>query len=415
MGDWLRNMASFFSPWRKQNRNEPVSPMVAEGMHMPPQSSSDMSLTNVSCDRQEEPFVAPPYEQYRRVGTHNGRQTYRAGNLGMPHPDAGDPRSSTPVPHNGLMGSDGQGRVTRPTAPPGWDDGAPVFPSPARRPHKEPMRYNGKGDWNDYLGHFIAVAEWNQWTRQECGLQLACCLVDDAREVLGSLPYDKQGDFECRRAALERRFSPPGRESRYSLELMNRTIRAGEDMAAYGHELRRLASRAYPDQAIDERFLIDLFVKGLPSKDIKRHVHMAHPLTLARAVDAAIAWEAFEEPEMARPERQRKPRDMAVAAVQPPIQSATNATSAKAESNDSLKSALESMAKTLTGLEQRLQKMEQTGPANRPRPSGTSRPRLADLECYFCHERGHLLRNCPKKLQAEQAGAQPVSAVDLNC
>jgi hypothetical protein len=277
------------------------------------------------------------------------------------------------------------------------------------------MRYTGKGDWNDYLGHFIAVAEWNQWSVQECGLQLACCLVDEAREVLGSLPYDSQADFGCLTAALERRFSPPGRESRYSLELMNRTLRAGEDMAAYGHELRRLASRAYPDHAIDERFLIDLFVKGLPGKDLKRHVHMAHPQTLARAVDAAIAWEAFEEPEVPRVEKPRKPRDLPVAAVQTASkQAAGGARVAEGTGTDDiLKSALDGVAKTLAGLEERLRKMEQA--SSLPRLQSTSpRTRLADLECFYCHELGHIARNCEKKAQAGQASTRPAPAKPLN-
>ena len=383
--------------------------MVNEDVRIPQGSGSDMSLTNMYPPR-DEPFVTPSYQRYRYMGAHNGRQAHQPGLNGY----GSMPRTSTPVQNNGIGGHVAPERVVRPQAPAEWDLGSPAYQTLPRRPHKEPMRYNGKADWNDYLGHFIAVAEWNQWSKHECGLQLACCLVDDAREVLGSLPYDRQADFDSLRAALERRFSPPGRESRYSLELMNRTIRPGEDMAAYGHELRRLASRAYPEYAVDERFLIDLFVKGLPNKDIKRHVHMAHPSTLAGAVDAAIAWEAFEEPEVVKPDRPRKPRDMPVVAVQPPKAVADSSVTSKSDNCDGLKTTLEAMTKTLSGLEQRLQKMEQAASASRPRPSGAGYNRLADLECYFCHEKGHVSRTCVKKAQAREANPQGAAPEALN-
>ena len=42
----------------------------------------------------------------------------------------------------------------------------------SHRKQKEPMRYNGKGDWDDYLSHFNAVARWNGWSEVECGMQL---------------------------------------------------------------------------------------------------------------------------------------------------------------------------------------------------------------------------------------------------
>lgn len=401
--------------------------MVAEDVRSPQPAGSDMSLTGVqpqSYEGYDEPYMIPPYQQYRRFGYHYGRPVQPGvlnDNVGMPAPymNASIPRTSTPVQTNGMGDRDVPSGIARPQAPTVRDEGtqAQAYPSLPRRPHKEPMRYNGKSDWTDYLGHFIAVAEWNQWSKHECGLQLACCLVDDAREVLGSLPHERQADFVSLTAALERRFSPPGRESRYSLELMNRTIRPGEDMAAYGHELRRLASRAYPDQALDERFLIDLFLKGLPNKDIKRHVHMAHPLSLAQAVDAAIAWEAFEEPEGSRVDRPRKPRDTPVAAIQPPKQTQTNAPNDVKREDESLKLTLEAMTRTLTGLEQRLQKMEEAALATKPGPSGIAKGRLADIECFFCHERGHLSRNCVKKAQAKQterAQVRPAAGEPLN-
>ena len=35
--------------------------------------------------------------------------------------------------------------------------------SDRRRKQKEPMKYNGRTDFDDYLGHFAAIAHWNNW------------------------------------------------------------------------------------------------------------------------------------------------------------------------------------------------------------------------------------------------------------
>lgn len=82
-----------------------------------------------------------------------------------------------------------------------------------RRKEKEPARFNGKSDWSDYLIHFTYVAEWNGWTEDEMGLQLAICLTDEAREVLSSLRASDKHNFSALVDALACRYSPQGRQS----------------------------------------------------------------------------------------------------------------------------------------------------------------------------------------------------------
>ena len=164
------------------------------------------------------------------------------------------------------------------------------------RRDKEPMKFNGRTDWKDYLGHFSAVAHWNGWSYEELGLQLAIGLTDDAREVLSSLPADYQHDYHTLKDALTNRFSPEGRESHYSLQLMNLACGPDESVTSYGQSLRRLASRAYPNQTVDERILVDLYIKGLPNKDMKRHVYLERPISLSQAIHFAVAFEAFDAP-----------------------------------------------------------------------------------------------------------------------
>jgi hypothetical protein len=161
---------------------------------------------------------------------------------------------------------------------------------------KEVSKYSGKSDLEDYLCHFQAVAEWNGWDYREKGLQLAINLTGEAMEVMAGLLRVQQYNYDELRQALANRFCPVGRESHYSHQLMNRKCEVGEDVNSYGHAIRRLVSKAYPGNTLDERLLIDMYIRGLPTLDMKRHVHLQKPLHLSDAISYAVEYEAFERP-----------------------------------------------------------------------------------------------------------------------
>lgn len=249
-----------------------------------------------------------------------------------------------------------------------------------RRREKEPMKFNGKTDWKDYLGHFNAVAEWNGWTYSELGLQLAISLTDDAREVLGSLTGPEQHDFDTLKDALTRRFSPEGRESQYSLQLMSLTCRPDESVTSYGQTVRRLANRAYPGQTVDEQILVDLYIKGLPNKDMKRHVYLAKPVTLAQAVNYAVTFEAFDSP-LAESNKIHKPKASvnAIKANQTP----------ETPDVSKLTNVFEKMTDSVSKLTENVEKL-----MLRNKSKGCAHSK-DNIECYKCHDKGHYAKECP--------------------
>ena len=179
----------------------------------------------------------------------------------------------------------------------------------ARRKEKEPSKFTGKTDWTDYLSHFTAVSQWNQWTYDEMGLQLAISLTEEAREVLGSISAIQKHDYNVLVDALTRRFSPEGRESQFSLALMNLFCKPDQDVTSYGHDLRRMATKAYPGQSVDEKILVDMFIKGLQNQDMKRHVYLSKPSSLSEAITCGVAYETFDKPcDDRSSERIRKPK-----------------------------------------------------------------------------------------------------------
>ena len=250
-------------------------------------------------------------------------------------------------------------------------------------------KYDGVSDFEDFIGHFDVVALWNEWTYEEKGMQLACCLVQDAREVLTTVPLPLQTDFDCLIAALDERFRPPGREAQYTFKLMNRTLRDNEPLAAYAHDLRRLAKRAFPGEPPNERVLINIFVKGLRDNGMKRHVHAFTPETLRDAVDSATAYSIYDDTVAASQASKKKPVVAAAAAsVQPNQGSGVAAGGGKGQGN-----RVDQLLKELEDAKRRLSELEGKVPKDKPH----GKRDLSEVECFCCRQMGHYASNCPDR------------------
>ncbi|CAC5408205.1 unnamed protein product [Mytilus coruscus] len=104
------------------------------------------------------------------------------------------------------------------------------------------------------------------------------------------------------------RFCPPERETAYRCEFRNRKHNRDETAADYGYALKRLGSRAFPTISVmmRESLIVEQYISGLGSAELKRHVQFAHPTTLDRAISLAVEFEAFEGAQI----YPRKPKDL---------------------------------------------------------------------------------------------------------
>lgn len=235
------------------------------------------------------------------------------------------------------------------------------------RKQKEPDKFDGKSvAWQDYLVHFEQVSVWNGWSYAEQSQQLIMSLRGEAQKILGDLSQGQLRDYDALKSILGSRFSPKELIVAHRVEFRSRLRKADESPSDYGYALRRMGNLAFPDMSYADREIVILeqFMNGVGNIDIRSHVILHHPKTLENAISSATEFEAVKGQQLSI----TKPGS--VHAVQ----------SSQVKSPDELLSALKSLQISLNKL------------ANTQR--GGKRQTGKAIECYNCHEMGHIAKYC---------------------
>lgn len=173
---------------------------------------------------------------------------------------------------------------------------------------------------------------------------------------------------------------------------LNRTCSPNEDVTSYSHAIRRLATKAYPGQLLDDKILVDMFIKGLPTQAMKRHVYLAKPSTLAEAINCAVVYEAFDKPSNTEnSDRYRKPANAGAYEKIASVQNSTAQNSVVGRQNNDALSTIMATLSTLTKTVDELQKS--VGSSTRPqyqRPANYA----GRVECFNCRKMGHYAKDC---------------------
>ena len=186
------------------------------------------------------------------------------------------------------------------TAPQSWQQDSVL----SNRIRCKPEKYHGCLDWSDYLRQFQKVADRNEWNDREKAAQLSMNVSGLARQAWADRPGQRvsvipaaEVTYDALVTALTQRFKPEGQEETYKAEFSRSVRKAEETFLEFGYSLRRLANRAFPKLAHEARedLVIDLFLLGLSDAEMRRHVSLAHPGCMDKAITLVTEYETITQ------------------------------------------------------------------------------------------------------------------------
>ena len=214
----------------------------------------------------------------------------------MPQPDPYTPgqerRDSGNLPLQVRGADDGYqtGPIDNRGTPSGWEQSK-------RRRQILPERYDGTNvELREYLNQFLVLTKLNDWTEQEKGLYLASSLTGVARGILNDMTPMEREDFDSLAQKLQQRFEPACREEAFRAELRVRQRRRTETPSEFGHAVKNLVTKAYPDlnERAKETIALEAYWNGHPDGEMRVMALMKAPKTVEEAGGFVTQYESVK-------------------------------------------------------------------------------------------------------------------------
>ena len=316
----------------------------------------------------------------------------------------------------------------------------PLPPQPQPQPEVRQERsklklktYDGNFDYRTYRNQFQNVAELNNWTLQEKKAQLLNAAQGKAADVLSDLPDN------CTFADIDSMLAKHFDQSQTSWQALHEVDSASrkpdETVREFARRVEHMIRVANPDAGpiTLERQAIKAFARGINYPDIKNHILSqvggtlddAVQLTLKLTADGSIpSTSSKSTPKKVRMTRPLSESDDDDAGTQPPakVRAVTSTPVSTAEvvspaPGAEVVRALQALTQKIDGITGNAQPSTSgatQGQDNtqhyrgRGRGRGRARGRGRGRGnsngngpiCFFCHQPGHILNNCPTRIQA---------------
>ena len=247
-----------------------------------------------------------------------------------------------------------------------------------------PDKYDGQGDWEDYLTHFNTCAKLGGWDQVTKANMLAVSLSGRARRFFAGIPPPHQENYNKIVEALSARFGCEVQIEKHKAQLAMRKRTQGESAAELGDEIWRLVLRAYPkfDLKTQEQLALDAFQNAITVSLKVKCVEQACK-NVEDAVRIVERYEALMHEENDR----RKP----VRAL----------TSEESE-----------LSKVLAGLNQVLARLSDKGAPTENQNAKSNQTKMGQgysrdkprQVCWYCEKPGHMQAECYTRKRDEEKG-----------
>ena len=161
----------------------------------------------------------------------------------------------------------------------------------------KPDVYDGSVPLREFLNQFNLISRSNGWSDSAKTVALASCLRGKARTVLDGIAEVESFTFSDLKAKLELRFGEELSAQSYYLQFTNRKQKFGEELAALGSDLERLARLAYPEctNEVRDKIACAQFISALSDGFVKRTLQLEGINSLQLAVQRGIAIKVIQK------------------------------------------------------------------------------------------------------------------------
>ena len=159
--------------------------------------------------------------------------------------------------------------------------------------------------------------------------------------------------------------------------------------------------------------MVDLYIKGLPSREFKRYVHLAQPPTMEAAMALARGFQAFEaQSELERgtkkpPKEEAASRAVETAGASPDDKPASQNINQNQHKNGDKGRKYPPLSKTLGDILQSIEKQSKRLDELEKQKEAAPKTSRGPPTCYNCGEVGHMIRGCPKRGKASEKTDAP--------
>ena len=259
-----------------------------------------------------------------------------------------------------------------------------------------PERFTG-GDFMAWLRHFDRCSAANGWNDETRLTKLPAFLHGPAAVYFDSLEEEEKNTLPTLLASLQRCFNPAINREKFYQDFEQQALRPSEDPSLYLWRLKDLLRNAEPDLS-DEAFSALLrrqFMKGLPLNTRIKLLESDPTPDLATMVSFAQRFRALHELPINPPASCAavQPNALAPAVPKPDLEHIQQH-EYQQQRLDKLESLISNMADQQTNLIAAVASLSSAPAAQSPCDNPTPQGRNRTIRCFYCHEEGHIVRNC---------------------
>ena len=274
--------------------------------------------------------------------------------------------------------------------------------SQASLQHLEPKvsipLFHGKSEWRVFWMQFSRLAQRFGWVAEETRDRLVSCLRDEALEFYADLAAEVRGSLQLTAEAFSRQFDDQKLPETYRASLNSVHKGPKETTEEYAARVQKMAAKAFPGiagTALLEELTIEYLFGGLPDHSLVYDIMTKKPRTVEAALDL-IQWH-----ESCRNLQRKRAGVRQVVGAQTDV--SVQRVHGKAYVTEE---RLNRFGRDLKdGIVKELDARFQSKPRRRANANTNWKD---SIECFRCHELGHLARECPSR-SAEQHSSSKVS------